>query len=94
MARPRRNAHNNNPDGVKPSTKGDTGGSSSSNESSSKTKTSKGILSYWKPVVGCICLLVAITVGYVGYLETRVNTPYDDKKVKFYRFPTKSLKVN
>lgn len=82
MARPRRNAHNTSADGVKPSAKGDANGSSSSNESSGKAKNTKGILSYWKPVVGCTCLLIAIGVGYVGYLETRVNTPYDDRKVK------------
>lgn len=81
MARPRRNAHNANADGVKPSAKGDANGSSSSNESSGKVKNAKGILSYWKPVVGCTCLLISIGVGYVGYLETRVNTPYDDRKM-------------
>lgn len=57
--------------------------SSSSNGSNStkQVKTSNSIMKYWKPFIGCICLSVAVTVGYVGYLETRVNTPFDDKKV-------------
>ncbi|XP_068625891.1 mannosyl-oligosaccharide glucosidase [Battus philenor] len=38
------------------------------------------LLSVWKTGVGCFCLVVAIYVGILGYLETRVNTPFDDEK--------------
>ncbi|CAG5036791.1 unnamed protein product [Parnassius apollo] len=38
------------------------------------------ILSIWKTGVGFFCLVVAIYVGLLGYLETRVNTPFDDEK--------------
>ncbi|XP_026480750.1 mannosyl-oligosaccharide glucosidase isoform X1 [Ctenocephalides felis] len=38
-------------------------------------------MSKWKTLVGCICLLVALGFGYMGYLETRVNTPFDDQKM-------------
>lgn len=59
--------------------------SSSSNGSNvatkNKSKASGGILSYWKHVIGFACFAIAATVGYMGYLETRVNTPFDDKKV-------------
>lgn len=59
-----------------------TNSSSSNGSSTAKAKTeSFGILIYWKQIVGCICLIVAATVGYRGYLETRVNTPFDDKKI-------------
>lgn len=34
-----------------------------------------------KVVVGLIVLLVAAYFGYRGYLETRVNTPFDNEKV-------------
>ncbi|XP_028162309.1 mannosyl-oligosaccharide glucosidase [Ostrinia furnacalis] len=33
----------------------------------------------WKSRLGFMSLLVAIYVGALGYLETRVNTPFDDK---------------
>lgn len=39
------------------------------------------MLSIWKTGVGCFCLVVAVYVGILGYLETRVNTPFDDEKV-------------
>lgn len=81
MARPRRNPHNNGPVNAKPSGKGNTGGSTSSNESSRKTKKKINLLQYWKAMVGCVCLAIALGVGYQGYLETRVNTPYDGHKM-------------
>lgn len=63
--------------------------SSSSNGSNFATKTkfkaNGGLLSYWKHVIGFACFAIAATVGYMGYLETRVNTPFDDKKVVFFR---------
>lgn len=31
--------------------------------------------------LGCCCLLIASYFCYIGYLETRVNTPFDDNKV-------------
>lgn len=76
MARPRRTVQII-------SNKGDKGNSSSSNGSatSSPAKNKAVIFTYWKEAVGFICLVIAATVGYQGYLETRVNTPYDDKKV-------------
>lgn len=62
--------------------------SSSSNGSNfgakTKPKTNGSLLSYWKHVIGFACFVVAATVGYMGYLETRVNTPFDDKKVMIY----------
>lgn len=35
----------------------------------------------WKSFVGCFCLVIACYFGYLGYLETRVNTPYDNLKM-------------
>lgn len=58
--------------------------SSSSNGShiaTNKEKTKTSITSYWKHLFGFTCFAVAACVGYMGYLETRVNTPFDDKKV-------------
>ncbi|KAB0802437.1 hypothetical protein PPYR_04623 [Photinus pyralis] len=57
--------------------------SSSSNGSNPPKVAQKrnGILTYWKHFIGCICFGIAASVGYMGYLETRVNTPYDDKKM-------------
>lgn len=39
------------------------------------------VMNKWHVIVGCICLAVASYCGYVGYLETRVNTSFDDHKV-------------
>jgi len=38
-------------------------------------------MTQWRSVFGCCCLAVACYFGYVGYLETRINTPFDDQKV-------------
>ncbi|KAL0803320.1 hypothetical protein ABMA28_017199 [Loxostege sticticalis] len=54
--------------------------SSVNSESSVASKTFK-VLSVWKTLVGFICFLIAVYVGTLGYLETRVNTPFDDVKV-------------
>nr|CAH7721176.1 unnamed protein product [Callosobruchus chinensis] len=69
---------------VKKSEKGtNSANSSSSNGSSINGKSSKpfNILGYWKQLVLCIVLGIAISCGYMGYLETRINTPFDGKKV-------------
>lgn len=39
------------------------------------------VMTRWHVLVGCTCLAIASYFGYVGYLETRVNTPFDDHKV-------------
>ncbi|XP_063235667.1 mannosyl-oligosaccharide glucosidase isoform X2 [Bacillus rossius redtenbacheri] len=41
----------------------------------------QGGISPWKKLAAFAILLIAIGFGYKGYLETRVNTPYDDKKI-------------
>lgn len=38
-------------------------------------------LNQWRTVFGCICLAVASYFGYLGYLETRINTPFDNQKM-------------
>lgn len=40
-----------------------------------------GYMATAKVLVGAIVLLVAAYFGYRGYLETRVNTPFDIEKV-------------
>lgn len=58
--------------------------SSSSNGSSSPDSISfptVNVFNYWKQFVVCLALSTAVSFGYMGYLETRINTPYDDKKV-------------
>lgn len=49
----------------------------------SQTQTNKDgrIFLYWKQVMAFICLLIAGVIAYMGYLETRVNTPFDEQKV-------------
>lgn len=39
----------------------------------------------WHWIVGIVCLLFIAYFGYIGYLETRVNTPFDAKKVSMER---------
>ncbi|KAI5633441.1 mannosyl-oligosaccharide glucosidase GCS1 [Phthorimaea operculella] len=56
----------------------------SSNDGSDDTSIGKRtfkFISRWKTIVGCICLCIAVYVGTLGYLETRVNTPFDHEKV-------------
>jgi mannosyl-oligosaccharide glucosidase len=50
-------------------------------KSPSHTKKDGGFLSYWKQGLAFICLVFAGVIGYMGYLETRVNTPFDEQKV-------------
>lgn len=39
------------------------------------------VMTQWRILFGCCCLIIASYFGYVGYLETRVNTPFDENKV-------------
>ncbi|KAL5275817.1 MOGS family protein [Megaselia abdita] len=39
------------------------------------------LIDNWKTIIGFICLCVASVFGYLGYLETRVNTPFDSQKM-------------
>jgi len=41
----------------------------------------KRILPYWRQCLAFMCLVIAGVIGYMGYLETRVNTPFDEQKV-------------
>ncbi|XP_068154735.1 uncharacterized protein GCS1 [Drosophila tropicalis] len=45
------------------------------------SSSSKLMLDKWKTLIGCICLAIATYCGYLGYLETRVNTPFDNQKM-------------
>ncbi|XP_045530624.1 mannosyl-oligosaccharide glucosidase [Pieris brassicae] len=56
----------------------ETSGSSTS-ESQPRTR-SYNYVSVWKTTLGVICLSVAVYIGTLGYLETRVNTPFDGEK--------------
>ncbi|KAG6455861.1 hypothetical protein O3G_MSEX009421 [Manduca sexta] len=58
----------------------ETSSSSGSSDSSVGNKSFK-LLSLWKTMLGFVCLGIAVYVGTLGYLETRVNTPFDDEKV-------------
>ncbi|CAH2062453.1 unnamed protein product, partial [Iphiclides podalirius] len=63
--------HGNNNEASGSSGGGEGAGTSRSYKASSVSKTG----------VGLICLFVAVYIGILGYLETRVNTPFDDEKV-------------
>lgn len=39
------------------------------------------LFDHWKTLLGCVCLTVASYFGYLGYLETRVNTPFDNERL-------------
>lgn len=80
MARPRRNPHNNS-ENRKTNGKINETGSSSSNDSTEISKEKFNMLHYWKTCVGFLFLAIAVGIGYEGYLETRVNTPFDAKKM-------------
>lgn len=45
------------------------------------TITKRFRLTQWRILFGCCCLAIASYFGYLGYLETRVNTPFDDQKM-------------
>ncbi|XP_041968644.1 mannosyl-oligosaccharide glucosidase [Aricia agestis] len=53
--------------------------SSGADDNTSSTRTFKA-LSMCKTFVGVFFLAVAVYVGTIGYLETRVNTPLDEEK--------------
>lgn len=65
--------------------KSDKSANSSSSNGSSLTDTlvssNNNVFNYWKQLIVCLVLSIAISFGYMGYLETRINTPFDDKKV-------------
>ncbi|CAB3231882.1 unnamed protein product [Arctia plantaginis] len=65
---------------LRQSNNNETSSSSGSSESSIGNRTFK-FLSVWKTAVGFACFLIAVYVSTLGYLETRVNTPFDDDKV-------------
>lgn len=44
-------------------------------------KIYKDYLSYWKEFLLCVVIIIAVSFSYIGYLETRVNTPYDNKRI-------------
>jgi hypothetical protein len=46
-----------------------------------QTRKDGRFLLYWKQGMAFICLLIAGVIAYMGYLETRVNTPFDAQKV-------------
>ncbi|XP_026499522.2 mannosyl-oligosaccharide glucosidase [Vanessa tameamea] len=55
-------------------------GSSSGASESSIASRAFHLLSIWKTGVGVMCFIIAVYVGTLGYLETRVNTPLDEEK--------------
>lgn len=60
------------------------GASSSSNSSETSEKQPLKVLSSWKTVVTLTIFVIAVYFGTLGYLETRVNTPFDNEKVSLY----------
>lgn len=77
MARQRRKETSEN--------KADKGTNSSSSNGSNypefKPKEMRSIYTFWKQIICFVVLLIAVVFGYMGYLETRVNTPFDSVKV-------------
>ncbi|KAG5893399.1 hypothetical protein JTB14_038061 [Gonioctena quinquepunctata] len=67
------------------SNKADKGTNSSSSNgsttSNSKSTRKSSFFGYWKQIIVMTVLSIAVYFGYIGYLETRINTPFDDKKV-------------
>lgn len=57
-------------------------GSSSHQKPVNKSKNQLIMMTKWRWIIGFCCLLIIAYFGYIGYLETRVNTPFDAKKVK------------
>lgn len=49
------------------------------------TKTRFVIMTQWRMIFGSTCLVIASYFGYLGYLETRVNTPFDNQKVNMFQ---------
>ncbi|PNF40173.1 Mannosyl-oligosaccharide glucosidase GCS1 [Cryptotermes secundus] len=50
-------------------------------KSQTQSRKEGRIFLYWKQGMAFICLLIAGIIAYMGYLETRVNTPFDEQKV-------------
>lgn len=46
----------------------------------SSAKTSKSLSLSINSIIAAICIAIAAWFGFKGYLETRVNTPYDVEK--------------
>lgn len=55
-----------------------------SSSSTSSTSPSSSRMNLWNSLLTVTCMAVAAWFGYKGYLETRVNTPYDTEKVRIY----------
>lgn len=51
------------------------------NKTDNNKKEDEGFKFSMKTIVTLVCLAVACCIGYKGYLETRVNTPFDSPKV-------------
>jgi mannosyl-oligosaccharide glucosidase len=49
--------------------------------SANSTKPNKGLQFSMNLIIAIVCIVIAIWFGFKGYLETRVNTPYDVEKV-------------
>uniref|UniRef100_A0A0K8TMY1 Mannosyl-oligosaccharide glucosidase n=1 Tax=Tabanus bromius TaxID=304241 RepID=A0A0K8TMY1_TABBR len=91
MARQRKNAgstSNLNSDSNKKGSRQNKNGTSSSSASSATTTTKARkignrfiAMTQWRVIFGCSALLIASYFGYIGYLETRVNTPFDNQKM-------------
>lgn len=43
-------------------------------------KSNKNIILSTNSIIAATCIAIAVWFGYKGYLETRVNTPYDVEK--------------
>ncbi|GAB0092942.1 mannosyl-oligosaccharide glucosidase [Sergentomyia squamirostris] len=57
------------------------GGSTGQTRQPADQQKPRVLLSRWRIIFGCCCLSIACYFGYLGYLETRVNTPFDDQKM-------------
>ncbi|CAH0553767.1 unnamed protein product [Brassicogethes aeneus] len=75
MARQRKTTEKKNDKGTNSSS------SNGSNYVDTKAKPATGIFMFWKQIIGCTVLFIAVVFGYLGYLETRVITPFDSAKV-------------
>jgi len=58
-----------------------------------KPKTSKNLQLPINFIIITASMAVAVWFGYKGYLETRVNTPYDAKKACNLLFNNLTLKI-
>lgn len=65
---------------------GNASGNINNSKSSNHNKKSFIVMTRWRMLFGCCCLIIASYFGYLGYLETRVNTLFDDVKVNNFDF--------